>query len=77
MSLTAATASGRNLKGILPGLGTSLADADVAGSTLRTRKKARILKQLGQAKRQKSQVKLAKNDLGNVETPSWLRLSLG
>lgn len=41
-------------KGNLPGLGTSLVDADVISSTSRTRKKAGILKQLGQAKRQKS-----------------------
>ncbi|WP_323808711.1 RNA-guided endonuclease InsQ/TnpB family protein [Nostoc sphaeroides] len=64
-------------KGNLPGAGTVLADADVTSSTLRTRKKAGILKQLGQTKRQKSQGKLAKNDLGNVETPSSGEASLG
>ncbi len=40
-------------KGILPGLGTNLVDADVAGTTSRTRKQAGSMKQLGQAKRQK------------------------
>lgn len=41
-------------KGILPGFGTSLVDADVASSTSKTRKHTGSLKQLGQAKRQKS-----------------------
>jgi putative transposase len=41
-------------KGTLPGLGTNLADADVVSSTSSTRKKAGSMKQLGQAKRQKS-----------------------
>ncbi|MEH2051848.1 MAG: transposase [Nostoc sp.] len=60
-------------------LGTSFLDVDDSSSTSRTRKTklAGSMKQLGRAKRQKSQVDLAKNDLGNVETPSWLRLSLG
>jgi putative transposase len=41
-------------KGNLPGLGTSLADADVTSSTSSTRKPTGSLKQLGQKKRQKS-----------------------
>jgi len=41
-------------KGILPGFGTSLVDADVASSTSRTRKTAGSMKQLGRVKRQKS-----------------------
>ena len=41
-------------KGTLPGLGTSLVDADVSSSTSRTSKKAGSMKQLGQVKRQKS-----------------------
>lgn len=41
-------------KGILPGFGTSLVDADVASSTSKTRKHTGSMKQLGQAKRQKS-----------------------
>ncbi|WP_229454660.1 transposase [Nostoc sp. CHAB 5715] len=57
-------------KGILPGLGTSLVDADVTGSTSRTRKKAGSMKQLGQAKRQKSIENFALNELRDVETHS-------
>ncbi|BAY44439.1 putative transposase IS891/IS1136/IS1341 family protein [Scytonema sp. HK-05] len=41
-------------KGILPGFGTSLVDADVASSTSYTRKTAGSMKQLGRVKRQKS-----------------------
>ncbi len=41
-------------KGTLPGLGTSLADADRVSSTSRTRKTAGSMKQLGEMKRQKS-----------------------
>ncbi len=41
-------------KGTLPGFGTSLEGADVLSSTSSTRKKAGSMKQLGQAKRQKS-----------------------
>jgi putative transposase len=40
-------------QGNLPGLGTNLEDADVTGSTSRTRKTAGSMKQLGQMKRQK------------------------
>ncbi|MFB8787283.1 MAG: transposase [Potamolinea sp.] len=40
-------------QGKLPGLGTSLVDADVTSSTSGTRKKAGSMKQLGQMKRQK------------------------
>ncbi len=50
----------------LPGFGTSLVDADRSSSTSRTRKTARILKQLGEKKRQKSQA-----TLGDVETPGY------
>jgi len=41
-------------KGTLPGLGTSLVDADRVSSTSRTCKKAGSMKQLGEMKRQKS-----------------------
>lgn len=41
-------------KGTLPGLGTSLVDAESSGSTSRTSKKAGSMKQLGAKKRQKS-----------------------
>ncbi len=41
-------------KGILPGFGTSLVDADVASATSCPSKKAGSMKQLGRAKRQKS-----------------------
>jgi putative transposase len=40
-------------KGNLPGVGTTLEDADVTGSTSRTCKQAGSMKQLGQMKRQK------------------------
>ncbi|WP_373690463.1 RNA-guided endonuclease InsQ/TnpB family protein [Desmonostoc muscorum] len=50
-------------KGNLPGVGTTLEDADVTSSTSRTRKQAGSMKQLGQMKRQKL------NSTGvNVET---------
>jgi putative transposase len=51
----------------LPGLGTSLVDVDDSSSTSNTskRKNAGSMKQLGQKKRQKSQL----TD-GDVETPS-------
>ncbi|WP_230967709.1 RNA-guided endonuclease InsQ/TnpB family protein [Nostoc sp. WHI] len=62
---------------ILPGFGTSLADADVASATSRTRKTAVILKQLGQAKRQKSIEDFAKNELRDVETHSSGRANCG
>ena len=55
-------------KGTLPGLGTSLADADLASSTSRTRKQAGSMRQLGEKKRQKSQSNFAKNKLEDVET---------
>jgi putative transposase len=57
-------------KGTLPGLGTSLADAESSGSTSRTRKTAGSMKQLGAMKRQKSVEVSAKNGLGDVETHS-------
>ena len=57
-------------KGTLPGLGTSLADADLASSTSRTRKQAGSMRQLGEKKRQKSQSNCAKNKLEDVETSS-------
>ena len=41
-------------KGTLPGLGTSLVDAESPSSTSRTRKTAGSMKQLGAKKRQKS-----------------------
>ncbi|GAX38775.1 putative transposase IS891/IS1136/IS1341 family protein [Nodularia sp. NIES-3585] len=55
-------------KGILPGLGTSLVDADLSSSTSRTRKQAGSMRQLGEKKRQKSQSNFAKNKLEDVET---------
>jgi putative transposase len=64
----------------LPGLGTSLVDVDDSISTsknTRRRKPAGSMKQMGQAKRRKSQVENAANDLGNVETPSSGEASLG
>jgi putative transposase len=57
-------------KGTLPGLGTSLVDADISGATSRTRKKAGSMRQLGEKKRQKSQSNSANNKLENVETSS-------
>jgi putative transposase len=59
-------------KGILPGLGTSLVDADATSSTASTskRKQAGSMRQIGQKKRQKSTEKLAKNGLRDVETRS-------
>jgi putative transposase len=57
-------------KGTLPGLGTSLVDADISGATSRTRKKARSMRQLGEKKRQKSQSNSANNKLEDVETSS-------
>ena len=57
-------------KGTLPGLGTSLVDADLSGSTSRTRKKAGSMRQLGEKKRQKSQSNFANNKLEDVETSS-------
>ncbi|MEH1785307.1 MAG: zinc ribbon domain-containing protein [Nostoc sp.] len=57
-------------KGTLPGLGTSLVDAESSSSTSRTRKKAGILKQLGAMKRQKSVEVSANNELRGVETRS-------
>jgi putative transposase len=57
-------------KGILPGLGTSLVDADLASSTSRTRKQAGSMRQLGEKKRQKSVEVSANNELRDVETHS-------
>jgi putative transposase len=57
-------------KGTLPGLGTSLVDAESSSSTSRTRKQARILKQLGAMKRQKSVEVSANSELRDVETHS-------
>ena len=57
-------------KGTLPGLGTSLVDADISGATSRTRKKAGSMRQLGEKKRQKSQGDFANNKLEDVETSS-------
>lgn len=57
-------------KGILPGLGTSLVDADLTSSTSRTRKQAGSMRQLGEKKRQKSQSNFPKNKLEDVETSS-------
>ncbi|MEH1851161.1 MAG: transposase [Nostoc sp.] len=57
-------------KGILPGLGTSLVDAESSSSTSRTRKTAGSMKQLGAMKRQKSVEVSAKNELRDVETHS-------
>ncbi|MDB9535436.1 transposase [Dolichospermum planctonicum CS-1226] len=56
------------VKGTLPGLGTSLVDADLCGATSRTRKKAGSMRQLGEKKRQKSQSNSANNKLEDVET---------
>ncbi|MBD2384258.1 RNA-guided endonuclease InsQ/TnpB family protein [Cylindrospermum sp. FACHB-282] len=58
-------------KGTLPGLGTSLVDAEPSSSTSSTkaRKQAGSMKQLGAMKRQKSQSNFVTNDLGDVETP--------
>jgi putative transposase len=57
-------------KGILPGFGTSLVDADASSSTSRTSKKAGSMKQLGQMKRQKSVEVSAADELWDVETHS-------
>ncbi|WP_208492169.1 RNA-guided endonuclease InsQ/TnpB family protein [aff. Roholtiella sp. LEGE 12411] len=57
-------------KGILPGLGTSLVDAESSSSTSRTRKTAASMKQLGAMKRQKSVEVSVKNELRDVETHS-------
>ncbi|MEH2236750.1 RNA-guided endonuclease InsQ/TnpB family protein [Nostoc sp.] len=57
-------------KGTLPGLGTSLVDAESSSSTSRTRKTAGSMKQLGAMKRQKSVEVSAKNELRDVETHS-------
>ncbi|MDD1413614.1 transposase [Dolichospermum sp. ST_con] len=57
-------------KGILPGLGTSLVDADLSGSTSCTRKQAGSMKQLGEKKRQKSQSNSANIKLEDAETSS-------
>ena len=57
-------------KGNLPGLGTSLVDADVTSSTSSTRKQTGSMRQLGQKKRQKSQSNSANNRLEDVETSS-------
>jgi putative transposase len=57
-------------KGSLPGLGTSLVDADLSGSTSRTRKQAGSMRQLGEKKRQKSQSNSANIKLEDVETSS-------
>jgi putative transposase len=58
----------------LPGFGTSLVDVDDSGSTSNTskRKNAGSMKQLGRAKRQKSQA-----PLGGVETPGSNEVSQG
>ena len=59
-------------KGALPGLGTSLADAEPSSSTscTKARKQAGSMKQLGALKRQKSVEVFAKNELRDVETHS-------
>jgi putative transposase len=57
-------------KGTLPGLGTNLADADLSGSTSRTRKQAGSMRQLGEKKRQKSQSNSANIKLEDAETSS-------
>ena len=57
-------------KGILPGLGTGLVDADLSGSTSCTRKQAGSMKQLGEKKRQKSQSNSANIKLEDAETSS-------
>jgi putative transposase len=63
----------------LQGLGTSLSDVDDSSSTSGTprRKSAGSMKQLGQAKRRKSQESAAIDRLGNVETPSSGEANLG
>jgi putative transposase len=59
-------------KGILPGLGTSLVDAEPPSSTSSTskRKQAGNMRQLGAKKRQKSVEVSASNELRDVETRS-------
>ncbi len=57
-------------KGNLPGLGTSLVDAESSSSTSYTRKQAGSMKQLGTKKRQKSVEVSASNELRDVETHS-------
>nr|WP_238845906.1 hypothetical protein [Nostoc edaphicum] len=59
-------------KGTLPGLGTSLADAEPSSSTSSTKARnlAGSMKQLGALKRQKSVEVFAKNELRDVETHS-------
>jgi putative transposase len=59
-------------KGTLPGLGTSLVDAESSGSTscTKARKQAGSMKQLGAKKRQKSVEVSANNELRDVETHS-------
>jgi putative transposase len=59
-------------KGTLPGLGTSLVDAESPSSTSSTkaRKQAGSMKQLGAKKRQKSVEVSANNELRDVETRS-------
>jgi putative transposase len=59
-------------KGILPGLGTSLVDAESPSSTSNTKARhlAGSMKQLGAKKRQKSSESAAKNELWDVETHS-------
>jgi putative transposase len=57
-------------KGNLPGLGTSLVDAESPSSTSYTRKQAGSMKQLGTKKRQKSVEVSASNELRDVETHS-------
>lgn len=57
-------------KGILPGLGTSLVNAESPSSTSRTRKLSGSMKQLGAKKRSKSTGNLAKSELRDVETHS-------
>ncbi|MHC5721029.1 MAG: RNA-guided endonuclease InsQ/TnpB family protein, partial [Nostoc sp.] len=59
-------------KGTLPGVGTSLVDADASSSTTSTskRKQAGSMRELGQKKRQKSVEGNANNELGDVETHS-------
>ncbi len=63
----------------LQGLGTNLSDVDDSSSTSDTRKQksAGSMKQLGQAKRRKSQESIAIDKLGNVETPSSGEANLG
>lgn len=58
-------------KGILPGSGTVLVDAESPSSTASTSqsKLAGSMRQLGAKKRQKSQSNFVTNDLGDVETP--------